>query len=70
MTSDDTVPATEFPIELGKVARQQLAADGYTTFGQLTGVTARELLQIHGVGPKAIRILTDELAARGLSFAT
>ncbi|PYE17532.1 hypothetical protein DFR67_106235 [Williamsia limnetica] len=70
MTSDDTVPATEFPLRLGKVARRELAVHGYTTFGQLTGVTARELLQIHGVGPKAIRILTDELADRGLSFAT
>jgi len=33
-------------------------------------VTAAELLAIHGVGPKAIRILEEELAARELAFAT
>jgi hypothetical protein len=26
-------------------------------------------LAIHGIGPKSIRILGEELAARGLSFA-
>jgi hypothetical protein len=26
-------------------------------------------LKIHGIGPKAIRILDEELTARGLSFA-
>ena len=29
---------------------------------------AKELLALHGVGPKAIRILEEELAARGLAF--
>jgi hypothetical protein len=42
---------------------------GYTRYEHLTRVTARELLRIHGVGPKAIRILEEELKARGLSFA-
>jgi hypothetical protein len=32
-------------------------------------VTPAQLLRIHGVGPKAIRILEEELAARGLAFA-
>ena len=62
-------PVTEFPERLGKVARRELAGHGYTRYDQLTRVSARELLAIHGVGPKAIRILEEELAARGLSFA-
>ncbi|MBA4024432.1 MAG: hypothetical protein C0482_18940 [Gordonia sp.] len=70
MAPDDTVSATEFPVRLGKVARRELAARGYATFSDLTAVTAKELLAIHGVGPKAIRILTEELELRGLSFAT
>ena len=37
-------------------------------FDQLPQWTERELLAIHGVGPKAIRILREELAARGLSL--
>ena len=64
-----TVPSTEFPRSMGKVAPRELAAHGYTRYDQLTRVTAGDLLRIHGVGPKAIRILEGELAARGLSFA-
>nr|WP_260408155.1 DNA-binding protein [Planomonospora venezuelensis] len=41
---------------------------GYTRLEQLTGVTEAELLALHGVGPKAVRILRDTLAERGLSF--
>lgn len=61
---------TEFPRAIGKVATRQLAGSGYTRYEQLTTVTSRELLAIHGVGPKAIRILDEELAARGLGFAS
>lgn len=61
---------TEFPRRMGKVAPRELAAHGYTRYEQLTSVTPQELLKIHGVGPKAIRILEEELAERGLSFAS
>jgi hypothetical protein len=67
--SDAEVPATEFPRSIGKVANRELALNGYTTFDALTLVSAKSLLSIHGVGPKAVRILADELAARGHSFA-
>jgi predicted flap endonuclease-1-like 5' DNA nuclease len=63
------VEETEFPQRMGKVAPRELALNGYTRYEQLTAVTQKELLKIHGVGPKAIRILEEELAARGLSFA-
>ncbi len=61
--------ATEFPHGIGKVAERELASNGYTSYEQLTRATAKQLLSIHGVGPKAIRILGEELASRGLSFA-
>jgi predicted flap endonuclease-1-like 5' DNA nuclease len=64
-----TETSTEFPRRMGKVAPRELAFNGYTRYEQLTKVTPAELLKIHGVGPKAIRILEEELAARGLSFA-
>lgn len=64
MTTDET----EFPPSLGKVARRELAVNGITRFAQLTDRSERELLDIHGVGPKAIRILREELHARGLSL--
>lgn len=60
--------ATEFPRTMGKVAPRALAAHGITRYEQLTAMTEKDLLAIHGVGPKAIGILGDELRARGLSF--
>ncbi|QDQ93200.1 hypothetical protein FND50_22305 [Rhodococcus sp. WB9] len=69
MSTSDTAGHTEFPASMGKVSRRELASHGYTRFDQLTTVTALELSKIHGVGPKAIRILEEELAERGLGFA-
>ncbi|MEV0646238.1 DNA-binding protein [Phytomonospora sp. NPDC050363] len=68
MASGDQVE-TEFPHGIGKVARRELAAHGYTRYEQLTGVSAAALLRLHGIGPKSIRILGEELADRGLAFA-
>lgn len=70
MSSQDSGETTEFPAEIGKVARRELALNGYTRYKQLTKVTSADLLGIHGVGPKAVRILNEELNSRGLSFAS
>ena len=59
---------SEFPRSIGRVATRTLGEHGYATFESLTRVSARELLALHGIGPKAIRILSEELDARGLSF--
>ncbi|PZF80103.1 hypothetical protein [Jiangella anatolica] len=69
MPPEDSPVPTEYPQAIGRTARRELALNGYTRYDQLTSVTPKELLAIHGVGPKAIRMLTEELAARGLSFA-
>jgi hypothetical protein len=61
-------PETDFPRQIGRPATGALAAAGYTRLEQLTHVTEAELLKLHGVGPKAIRILRETLAAQGLSF--
>lgn len=53
----------------GAPARRALATAGYTRLVQLTSVGEAELLQLHGVGPKAIRLLREALAAQGLAFA-
>jgi hypothetical protein len=68
-----TIPTTdlrtEFPPRMGKVSRRELALAGYTRFEELTGTTPKELLAIHGVGKKAIEVLREELASRGMSLA-
>ncbi|WP_283138298.1 hypothetical protein [Rhizohabitans arisaemae] len=69
MGTHETENPTEFPHGIGKVARAVLALNGYTRYDQLTGVSAKELLKLHGIGPKAIRILEAELAARGQALA-
>lgn len=56
---------TELPASMGKVARRELALQGLTRLDQFDGVSASALLAIHGVGPKAIRILREELESRG-----
>ena len=58
----------ELTPRIGKVARRELGHHGHVTYADLTRVSTAELLRIHGVGPKAIRILTEELAERGLTF--
>lgn len=60
---------TEFPRSIGQPATRALNQEGYTRFEQLEHVTAAELLKLHGVGPKSVRILREELAARGIAFA-
>ncbi|SMD11675.1 helix-hairpin-helix domain-containing protein [Kibdelosporangium aridum] len=60
---------TEFPHRIGKVAKRELALHGYTRYEQLAGITAKDLLAIHGVGKKAIEVLREELGGRGLAFA-
>jgi hypothetical protein len=71
MTADeaaDVLARSQLTPAAGKPARRALAVHGYTTYEDLTRATAAELLRIHGVGPKAIRLLGEELAARGLTY--
>lgn len=62
--------ASEFPAAIGSVAHEALSAHGFTRFEQLTRISPAALLRIHGVGPKAVDLLTAELTARSLAFAS
>ncbi len=53
---------------IGSPATRALAMAGYTTLSQLTKVTETELAQLHGVGPKAIRLLGEALKTKGWAF--
>ena len=54
---------------IGAPATRALTAAGLTTLKQVSGTTERKLLAMHGVGPRAIRILREALSERGLTFA-
>lgn len=59
----------DFPREIGNPATNALLHEGYFQLAQLTSLTEADLVAIHGVGPKAVRILRETLATQGLSFA-
>ena len=52
--------------KIGAPATRALAGAGYTALRQLDGVPRAELERLHGVGPKALRILQEELQRHGL----
>ena len=62
-------PGSDFPLRIPQPALRAFAAAGYTRLQDFTRASEAELLQLHGVGPKAVRLLRDALAARGLAFA-
>jgi len=58
---------TPFP-KTGAPAQRALEGAGYTWLEDLTKVTEADLLKLHGMGQKAIGILREALAAKGLAF--
>jgi predicted flap endonuclease-1-like 5' DNA nuclease len=64
-----TQSTSDLPTGIGRPATSTLAVVGITRLQQLAKVSEQEVLALHGVGPKAIRILKETLAARGLAFA-
>ena len=54
---------------IGRPAHSALHRAGLTTLRQVATMRRADLLAMHGVGPKAIRILGEALAANGLGFA-
>ncbi len=58
------------PSGIGAPATRALNGAGITKLEQVTKATEAELLRLHGVGPKAIRIIIAALRAEGLSLAT
>jgi hypothetical protein len=59
--------ATGLP-KLSAPARRALLGAGYTRLEHLTEVRETEVMRLHGMGPKAMRVLRDALRERGLSF--
>ncbi len=55
---------TEMP-RTGGPASRALELAGYTTLESVAEVPDEELLVLHGVGPKAVRIIREALAELG-----
>lgn len=52
------------PASIGRPAAQTLAAAGITTLDEVAVRSDAELVALHGVGPKAVRLLRAALAER------
>ena len=55
-------------IKIGQPAIRALNAAGINNLLQLSNYTEKELLALHGVGPKAIRLIKESFAKDGLSY--
>ncbi|MGY1729886.1 DNA-binding protein [Geodermatophilus sp. SYSU D01045] len=58
-------PLDELP-RIGAPATRALQQAGYTGLGELAGVPRPALAALHGVGPRALRVLDEALAEHGL----
>ena len=63
------MPISDLPTALSNPSLNAMALVGITRLEQLSQITEKELLALHGVGPKTIRILAPVMAERGISFA-
>jgi hypothetical protein len=60
-----TSAGSDLPKAIGRPATRALLGAGLSTLDQVATRSADELLAMHGVGPKAVRILAEALAERG-----
>lgn len=64
----DVRPVGDLPYGIGKTASRVLDLEGIRSLQEVAEHSRRELLALHGVGPKAIAILSEALAAQGLEL--
>lgn len=69
MKAPGSDPRDDLPAPLAKPARRALARAGYTRLEQFAKLTEAEVRDLHGMGPKALDLIRDALAAKGQTFA-
>jgi hypothetical protein len=63
--SDESV---SLPKGIGAPATRALVGAGYTKLTQLAGASTAELKALHGMGPRALRLIQEALEEEGLSL--
>ena len=53
---------------IGRPATSALLSVGVASLLQVPAMSRQELLALHGVGPKAVRLLEEALAERGMGL--
>jgi hypothetical protein len=54
--------------ELAQPAQRALARAGYVRLEQFTKVTEADIMELHGMGPNALKKIRQTLKAQGKSF--
>jgi hypothetical protein len=60
--------SVNLPKGIGAPATRALVGAGYTELAQLAGVPTSELNALHGMGPRALRLIQEALEQEGLSL--
>ena len=60
---------SDIPQYLGKPANRALEVAGYFRLEQVAEVSEKEIMKLHGMGPKALERLREALFEKGLSFS-
>ena len=63
-----TTPESGFLAELSAPARSALEHQGISTLTDLATYSEREILKLHGMGPRSMPTLRNALLRKGLSF--
>ena len=63
--TDKAAKGDGFPRGIGAPATRALLGAGYTHLRQLAGVPLSTLSKLHGMGPKALRVLQEALEEIG-----
>ncbi|MCD9153658.1 hypothetical protein [Aeromicrobium duanguangcaii] len=67
MTETTPAPdAGDLPAAIGRPATRALTQAGLTSLALVLQRPRSEIARLHGVGPRAIRLLEEEAVARGL----
>ncbi|MCL6574016.1 MAG: DNA-binding protein [Bacillus sp. (in: Bacteria)] len=69
MTKTNNLQVSDLPTGLAKPAQRALVGAGYLLLEQFTTLSEAEVLQLHGMGPKALELIRSALVAKGQSFA-
>jgi hypothetical protein len=59
---------TDLPKGIGKPALRALSSAGYLRLEQFSKLTEAEVMKLHGMGPKAMGLIREALAEKGLYF--
>jgi hypothetical protein len=68
VTSGSMTTALDSLPKLGAPATRALNAAGYSSLRQLAGIPRSGLARLHGMGPKALRIIEEQLEQHGLAL--